>query len=550
MRRLLPREKALERLNEGRFDLLVIGGGITGAGVALDGASRGLRVALVERGDYSSGTSSRSSKMIHGGLRYLEHLEVGLVREAVRERDLLRRLAPHLVRPLPFVAPVVRGRVEAAALSAGLWAYDLLSLFRSVSAHRTVEASWVEARAPGLAGRVPKEALVWWDCVTDDSRLVLEVLKTATALGAVTLNHAEVVEFLTRAGRVVGAVVKERLGGESVRVWARRVVNATGVWADRLRAMEDPGGPPLLVPARGAHLVFRRQDLDVRVGVVFPSAAGDGRRLFALPWGPVVLVGTTDEREEGGLDRVAPTPGDVRYILHALCSYFDLDLGAGDAVASFAGLRPLLAGEKERTADLSRRHTVLLGPLGMVTITGGKLTTFRRMARDAVEAAFHDEALPPSRTASIALAGSRVPPEQLEAEGASLASRLGLAPELGRELAARRGEEGLEILVWSAERGLAAWVEPGLPWVVGELGWGLLHEQAAGLGDALARRTRLSLQSRDGGLSGTLPFLPHLAELTGRASPSLEAELREYAAKLKRERGLTLNPNAEEPVRA
>ena len=373
----------LTRMAEDRFDVLVIGGGITGAGIALDAAARGLSVALVEKDDFASGTSGRSSRLVHGGLRYLEQREFGLVRESLRERAIVFRLAPHLVRPVPMymLADDFRHR---ARYGLGLAGYDLLAAGRNIGVHRSASAAQVREAIPGLAA--PSRGYRYFEGQTDDARLTIEVARTAHGFGAFLANHARV-EALLGGNRVTGAMVADELTGQRFEIRARVTVNAGGVWADRIRGLAAAGRDRLL-PSKGVHLVFAPGAIRAKAALVIPSVAGDGRFVFLIPWEDRFYAGTTDTAYSGDLDHPAVADSDRDYILASVAPYFPGVTGR-DVVASWAGLRPLLSqdetGADARTSDLSRKHVIFEDPPGLFTITGGKLTTYRAMAEDLVD---------------------------------------------------------------------------------------------------------------------------------------------------------------------
>src|SRR5437764_1241894 len=414
------REITLARLAAEPFDLLVIGGGITGAGVALDAATRGMRVALVEGVDYASGTSSRSTKLVHGGVRYLAQRDIGLVREALAERHLLLRLAPHLVLPQPFVLPVYRGQhvpgVRAPALAtmtltaAGLASYDLLAGTHGLQRHHRLGPLGARGLVPSLRSRGLRGAFLYYDARTDDVRLVLAVLGAAVARGAAVANHVAVVGFERHNGQLAATAVRDRLGGRQILVRAARVVNATGAWSGRVAALAGYNPRPLWL-SKGVHLVVDRTSLPLGPLAVVLPATSDGRLAFAVPWGNQVLLGTTDTPYEGDPAMVYPEPADVAALLDDANRFLDLGLGTADVVGAFAGLRPLVASHAATTATTSREHAVAVAPCGLVSVTGGKLTTYRRVARDTVDAALR--ALPgpwgPSRTAHVMLQGAPAP---------------------------------------------------------------------------------------------------------------------------------------------
>jgi glycerol-3-phosphate dehydrogenase len=497
------RSANLTRMAEERFDVLVIGGGITGVGIALDAASRGFSLALVEKDDFASDTSGRSSRLVHGGLRYLEQREFGLVRESLRERGILFRLAPHLVRPVPMYIPADTFAARAR-YRVGLSGYELLAAGRNIGFHQSVNARQVREAIPGSGGW--SGGYRYFECRTDDARLTIEVARAAHAFGAVLANHARVDGFLGGA-RVAGATVVDQITGHRLEVRARATVNAGGVWADRVRdlaaagsaaagnaAAGSPAGRGRLLPSKGVHLVFAPGAVRTSVAVVLPSAAGDGRFIFLVPWGDRVYAGTTDTPFSGDLDHPTVDGADRDYIVSAVADAFPGVTGR-DVVASWAGLRPLLgrAQDDARTYDLSRKHVIFDDAPGLFTITGGKLTTYRAMAEDLVDRIC--TALGPHRpclTRRIPL-GLHGPVSQARNLARAEAARLGLAPGVGARLVQRYGDD------WRAAVGLISQDpsrgEPaadGLPVLNVELDLARGREMAITDEDVFVRRTRLT----------------------------------------------------------
>jgi glycerol-3-phosphate dehydrogenase len=503
------------------FDLVVVGGGITGAGVALDAATRGYSVALVERADFASGTSSRSSKLVHGGLRYLQHFDLGLVREALLERQLMVALAPHLVHPLPLVVPAFAGARPDRLVGVGLNLYDVMSVDRerlrsrrsrrgrgeqagdsggaatrvvalpegeswSPERHRVISGDDVLELLPALAKREPTSGYLFYDCQTDDARLVLTVLGEAERFGAVCANRVRASALLERDGRACGVHVRDEESGERFEVRADNVVNATGVWADELRPEElhDEAELPVIRPSRGTHLVLRHEDLPLVGGAIVP--AGAGRTIFALPWLGRTLIGTTDNDYEGALEHVRPAEEDVDYLLAAVNDFFGSDLTRGEIAGAYAGVRPLIStGDTKKSVDISRKAELYETSSGMITITGGKLTTWRRMAKMVVDRLVEREARDaPCRTAEIPL-GQAVAVEDLPAV---------VSAQARAALAARYGYAAHDVLALVGERPeLAHPIVPGLPDVLAEVVIATRREQARSVGDVLLRRTRLAL---------------------------------------------------------
>jgi glycerol-3-phosphate dehydrogenase len=478
------------------FDLVVVGGGITGAGVALDAASRGYSVALVEKSDFAAGTSSRSSKLVHGGLRYLQNFDLGLVREALLERSLLVKLAPHLVRPLPFVVPTFEGKRPDRVLGMGLNMYDVMSWRRgrdeaeewSPERHRTIDGAEVLDFIPALAERAPTAGYLFYDCQTDDVRLVLTVLGEAERFGAVIANRCEVTGLVERAGRAAGVLVRDGIGGDEFELCADSVVNATGVWADRIRPQElyAEEEMPVIRPSRGTHITLPRELLDVQAGAIVP--AGDGRTVFVLPWLGRTLVGTTDNDYEGSVEHVPPAEEDVAYLLEAVNAFFATDLGSGDLSGAYAGVRPLIStGDPKKSVDISRKAELYETSSGLVTITGGKLTTWRRMAKLAVDRIVEREGREaPCRTHEIQLG--------MPVESASLPEVAGVGEDSRVHLASRYGHAAnLVMRLAEVDPALAERISPDLPDIAAEAAFAVDHEQAFTVADVLLRRTRLGL---------------------------------------------------------
>ena len=506
---MLSRPDAIAALTSEPFDVLVIGGGITGAGVALDAATRGLSVALVERADYSIGTSSRSSKLVHGGLRYLQNFDLGLVREALLERQINAALAPHLVRPLPLIVPAFDGARPDRLTGIGLNMYDVMAVDRlapltrrrmrdrnrdgvedwSPARHRVIGGEEVAELLPALAARRPTGGYLFYDCQTDDARLVLTVLAEAERFGAVAANGVEALGLLEEGGRAVGARVRDTAGdGGELEVRADNVVNATGVWADRLRPEElhDEAEVPVIRPSRGTHIVLPGASVPLVAGAIAP--AGGGRTIFVLPWLGQTLVGTTDNDYEGELEHIKPGADDVTYLLDAVNAFLATELGPADVAGAFAGVRPLIStGDPKKSVDISRKAELYETSSGMVTITGGKLTTWRRMAKMTVDRIVEREGRDaPCRTHQVPLG--------MAVEAADLPRVPGVAADAYEQLAGRYGYAAHEVLRIAAERPeLAAPVVPDRVDLLAETVYAARREQARTVGDALLRRTRLGL---------------------------------------------------------
>jgi len=539
--RSFDRAAAVERLRRDRFDVLVIGGGVTGCGVALDAAARGLAVALVEKDDIASGTSSRSSKLVHGGLRYLQQKEFALVYENLHERQRLLRNAPHLVHVLPFLIPVfgrsgVANRAYAKAIGSALWLYDLTGGWRVGKLHQRISRAEALAHLPTLRTDALVDAFLYYDAQTDDARLTLALARTAAIdHGACVVNHARVVE-LTRAndGWVDGAVLAGD-GCDGLSVRARCVVNATGVWADELRAMDHGPDTGSIRPAKGIHVTVAASALPCDVAAVL--TANDKRSIFVVPWSagalPLTYLGTTDTDYDGPIDDPQCTAQDVAYVLDTVNRWVSRPLTTEDIVGSWAGLRPLLVGDDkgEKTKDLSRRHKVTTSPSGVVTIGGGKLTTYRKMAEDTVDVI-------------VARIGGarRCPTKRLPLLGAPgldevSQARLNLSPAVAAHLAGRYGTEARVVAALVAsDPSLGRPIVAGLPDVRAEVVHAARHEMATTVDDVLARRTRLRLQARDASAAAAADVAALLAGELGWDSDEACRQTEAYRASVEVER--------------
>lgn len=533
---LLDREAALVRAAESELDVLVIGGGITGAGVALDAAVRGYRVGLVERDDLASGTSSKSSKLIHGGVRYLATGDVAMVAEGVRERDRLRRLAPHLVRPLGFVIPVDT-RSEDLQLRAGMALYDGIALGRNVRGHRRLSAAEVLASAPGLRTGMSLGGYRYYDCQTDDARLTLQIAQIARRFGALVIPHAEVTGLIDEGGRVSGATVRDGLTDETTEIRARWTVSASGVWADTLRSLAPDAPDPTITPAKGVHLVFDRHDVAVEQAVVIPSGADDGRRNFVIPWGEQVYIGTTDDVWDGDVDRPDLEADDAGYLLRSLNEAFGLSLTVDDAISAWAGARPLVTGGASASKDLSRKHVIVHDPAGFVTVTGGKLTTYRQMAQEVVDTLDELEGVGrASSTARLPL-GATGTAEQGLGRTRQVVAALGVDPSLAGGVYHRHGDRAPEVLAFCLEHEGADPLVDGLPYLRGEVRWAARHELARTLDDVLQRRLRVSFRHAAAGGTAISFAADVLADELGWSGEERDRQVDDYLARVTHERG-------------
>jgi glycerol-3-phosphate dehydrogenase len=473
----LSRTENLERLRAGgTWDVVVIGGGATGLGSAVDAAARGYKTLLLEAHDFAQGTSSRSTKLIHGGVRYLAQGDIGLVREALHERGVLFRNAPHLVHARDFVVPAYRWR-DLPYYGIGLKAYDWLAGRSEFGASRRIGPADVVARIPTISRRGLRGGIVYTDGQFDDARLAIALARTLADLGGTVLNEAPVTGFLRRGGRIAGVNAQDAETGEAFAVEARAVINATGVYVDSVRRLDDPAdaAAPLLTPSQGAHLVLDRSFLPGTSAMLVPRT-DDGRVLFTIPWHDRVLVGTTDTPIAQLAIEPRPLREEIAYLLDHVARYLARSPHASDVLSTFAGLRPLLRGRiGGSTARLSREHAVVVSNSGLITITGGKWTTYRRMAIDAVDHAVSVGGLPdrPSTTDRLKLHGWVAEPDgtndALSIYGADASQLRALCSE---------------------HPGWAQRLHPTLPYRAGEVVWAARHEAARTVGDVLARRTR------------------------------------------------------------
>lgn len=495
------RERTLQRLTQERFDVLVIGGGATGAGIALDAASRGLSVALLERADFSEGTSSRSTKLLHGGVRYLElavrrldRSQFRLVRDALHERHTLLRLAPHLSRAIPLVTPLYT-LLELPYYWIGLKAYDLVSgrNFR-IGASRALNRSETLRRLPHLRAEKLRGSVMYYDGQFDDSRMNIAILRTAVQQGAAALNYAQVVGLLEDGGRLAGAHFTDLASGGDHQVVARAVINATGPFADQVRRLDDPGAEDSLTASSGTHIVLAGGLLTGDNGMLIPRT-DDGRVLFVLPWQGHTLVGTTDNPATAEADPRAPE-ADIDYLLDYLGRYLDRTFTRQDVLSSWTGFRPLVKPRKAvGTARITRDHHIEVSRRGLVTITGGKWTTYRHMASDALERAMATAGLraAPSRTADLPLIGAEGYGPQLAGR---LATEFGLEQDVGTHLAHAYGGEATEVVRLGADLGLLKRLHPAHPYLEVEVVIAKQREYAITADDVLARRLRIAFLDR------------------------------------------------------
>ncbi|CAN5900079.1 glycerol-3-phosphate dehydrogenase/oxidase [soil metagenome] len=530
----LRRLHAFTALGAAPFDVLVIGGGITGAGVARDAALRGLKVALVEQDDFASGTSSRSSRLIHGGVRYLEHGQVHLVFESSRERRTLQRIAPHLVRPLAFTWPVYRGaRVPRWKLGIGLALYDVLALFRNVGRHRRLDARGVIAREPRLLQAGLAGGAQYWDAAADDVRLTLANVLSAQGAGAVVVNHARVEALLRDGERITGVRVLDVVRGGAVDVRARVTVNATGPWSDRVESLAHAGSVAGVRGSKGVHVSVPRSRMG-NVAALTLVAPQDGRVMFVLPAGAFTIIGTTDTFDDVAPEDVRAAETDVSYLLAAANHYFpEAQLARTDVVSAWAGLRPLAAGHGSDgdPGSASREHSIATTMPGLVRVTGGKLTTYRAMAEEIVDVVEQEGGFrrAKSSTAHVPLGGGDL--VDLRETIMDATRTIGDAV-IAERLVHAHGSAWRG--VWApvaTDALLGTRVAPDRPYLLAELHYGVTHELARTLGDLLIRRTPVAFETADHGrtaarsVAGSVgTWLGWSEEETARALAAYDAE--------------------------
>ncbi|MEE1940595.1 glycerol-3-phosphate dehydrogenase/oxidase [Streptomyces sp. TRM 70361] len=541
------RAEALARMAERELDVLVVGGGVVGAGTALDAATRGLSTGLVEARDWASGTSSRSSKLIHGGLRYLEMLDFTLVREALKERGLLlRRIAPHLVKPVPFLYPLKHRAWERLYAGSGVALYDVLGTAsgrsRGLPRHRHLTRRQALRVAPCLRKDALVGALQYYDAQMDDARYVAALVRTAAAYGTHAANRARVVGFLREGERVVGARVRDLEQGGEYEVRARQVVNATGVWTDDTQGMIAERGQFHVRASKGIHLVVPKDRIHSSTGLILRT---EKSVLFVIPWGRHWIVGTTDTGWDLDKAHPAASSADIDYLLDRVNTVLAVPLTRDDVEGVYAGLRPLLAGESEATSQLSREHTVAHPVPGLVVVAGGKYTTYRVMAKDAVDAAVHglDHRVAPSCTEDVPLVGAEGYPAMWNAR-ARIAARTGLHVARVEHLLNRYGALTDEVLALVAEDPSLG--EP-LPYaddyLKAEVVYACSHEGALHLDDVLTRRTRVSIETFDRGTRSARECAELMASVLDWDADRIEREVAHYEKRVEAERESQRQPD-------
>jgi glycerol-3-phosphate dehydrogenase len=537
------RTAALRSMAEDQLDVLVIGGGVVGAGAALDAVTRGLRVGLVEARDYAAGTSSRSSKLIHGGLRYLEQLDFRLVREALRERSLiLNRLAPHLARPVPFLYPLKHRVWERFYVGSGVLLYDTMGGRHGVPPHRHLTRRQALREFPSLSKGALVGGIKYYDGQVDDARHTMTIARTAAEYGALCATSARVVGFLREGDRVAGARVRDLETGEEHDVRARQTINAAGVWTDEIQEMVGGRGQINVRASKGVHLVVPRDRIHARTGIISRT---EKSVLFIIPWGQHWLIGTTDTDWNLDLAHPAASRSDVDYLLGLANDLLRTPLTHEDVVGVYAGLRPLLSGESEETSQLSREHAVVSPVAGLVMVAGGKYTTYRVMAKDAVDAAVHSlpRRVPRSCTERIPLVGA-------EGYAAAWNQREQLAASSGLHVAriehllGRYGSLVPDLLALVREQPhLGEELADAPSYLRVEAYYAVLAEGALHLDDVLTRRTRISIEVPDRGVGAAKEVAELVAPLLGWDEQRIADEVQHYVARVEAEVDSQLQPD-------
>jgi len=529
------RDAAWDKLQTEQFDVVVIGGGVVGAGAALDAATRGLKVALVEARDYASGTSSRSSKMFHGGLRYLEQLEFGLVREALRERELsLTTLAPHLVKPLKFLFPITHRVWERPYMAAGIFLYDRMGGAKSVPAQKHLTRAGALRMAPGLKRNSLTGGIQYYDTVVDDARHTMTVARTAAHYGAVVRTSTQVVGFLREADRVSGVRVRDCEDGRTADVKAHVVINATGVWTDEIQALSRQRGRFRVRASKGVHIVVPRDRIVSDAAIILRT---EKSVLFVIPWGSHWIIGTTDTDWNLDLAHPAATKADIDYILGHVNKVLVTSLTHDDIDGVYAGLRPLLAGESDETSKLSREHAVARVAPGLVAIAGGKYTTYRVMAEDAVDLAADDipARMAPSITEKVPLVGADGY-FALVNQTVHLGQMYGLHPYRVKHLLDRYGSLIDEVLDQaSGKPELLQPITDAPAYLQVEVVYAAAAEGALHLDDILARRTRIAIEYSHRGVNCAEQVAQLVAPVLGWDADAVDREVKTYQARVEAE---------------
>ena len=543
------RSRALAEMQEDELDLVIVGGGVVGGGAALDAVTRGLSVGILEARDWASGTSSRSSKLIHGGLRYLEMLDFRLVREALKERGLLlQRLAPHLVRPVPFVYPLTHRGWERLYVAAGLTLYDALAALSSTASGVPRHKHLTKRQALRLVPSMRKDALVgavqYYDAQVDDARHTMFLVRTAVAYGALAANRSRVTGFIRQGERVTGVRVRDLETGRDLEIRAKQVLNATGVWTDDTQSLVGERGQFRVRASKGIHLVVPRDRIQSQCGLILRTPTSV---LFVIPWGRHWIIGTTDT--DWSLDKAHPaaSSNDIDYILEHVNKALVIPLTREDVEGVYAGLRPLLAGESETTSALSREHVVGHPTPGLVVVAGGKYTTYRVMAADAVDEVARglDGRVSASCTERIPLLGAEGYDAAWNGRHRT-ATRYGIHVAWVEHLLQRYGSLATEVLdLCAADPVLAEKLSGADDYLAAEVVYAVSHEGARHLDDVLTRRTRISIETWDRGVSAALPAASLMAPILGWSDEQQRKEIEHYLARVEAERASQQQPDDE-----
>jgi glycerol-3-phosphate dehydrogenase len=541
------RADVLARLAEGELDVLVVGGGVVGAGSALDAVSRGLSTGIIEARDWASGTSSRSSKLIHGGLRYLEMLDFGLVEEALRERGLLLdRIAPHLVHPVQFLLPLQHRVWERAYVGAGVALYDGMAYAsgtaRGLKHHRHLTRKRALREAPCLRPDALTGAIQYWDAQVDDARHTFTVVRTAAAYGALAASRVKVTGFLRAGERVTGVTAVDQETGAVIEIRAKQVINATGVWTDDTQVLADTRGQFHVRASKGIHLVVPRDRLRSNTGIIVRT---EKSVLFVIPWGRHWIIGTTDTDWSLAKEHPAASSSDIDYVLEHINAIISSPLTREDVEGVYAGLRPLLSGESDSTSKLSREHVVGHPVPGLVVVAGGKYTTYRVMAADAVDEAAGslDARVPASVTADLPLAGA-AGYKALWNQRRSLAASAGIHVARVEHLLNRYGSCIHELLdLIRADQTLAEPLPGADDYLAVEALYAVTHEDARHVDDVLARRTRISIESWDRGVAAAPRVADLMADVLGWDEETRKREVEYYLGRVAAERDSQTKPD-------
>ena len=535
--KISSRERIIEKLSTAEFDVLIVGGGVTGVGAALDAATRGLKVALIEANDFACGTSSRSSKLIHGGLRYLEQHDFKLVREALKERELMvSRTAPHLVSAVSFLFPLHERVRERGYVGAGLALYDALrGRDHVLPSHRHISPRKMREIAPALRSDILKGGMLYYDAQVDDARHTMTIARTAERFGAFVANQAEALSLIRDGGRVIGVRVRDRESGKEFDVKSATTVLAAGIWNSKIQDASQISHGYEIAMSKGVHIVMPKKAIALKTGVILKTAVSV---LFVIPWKEFWIVGTTDTPWTGSREEPLATHADIDYILQQANQVLLHPLKQADIVSVYAGIRPLVApAEASSTTKISREHVVDHPLQGLVSIAGGKYTTYRIMARDAIDAAASDllRIVPKSCTEDIALLGADGYPALVNSLE-TLVAEHDVSREVILHLLSRYGgifEEVLEPTRLDAS--LLQPIESGLPYLKAEIRYAVTHEKALHISDVLMRRTRIALEVRDRGVAAARVVAQLMAPLLGWDSAKVESEIAEYVQLVERE---------------